>query len=522
MTNPKQVLIVGGGHNGLVCAAYLAKGGHKVTVLEAADQVGGAAVTSELGEGFAVPACAHLLYQLDPKLMRDLQLEKHGLALAAADLDTVVLSQSDRPLKIAGSVVVGGDATDADKGALPEFDRQMSEFAQVLWRFLSKKPPRLANSSWSDKLTLLEWGLSVRRMGRDSMREFLRVVGMNMFDLLEEHFESNLLKGAKALDAVLGTHLGPRSPNSVLTYLYRHAVRSGGRHGAVAVPKGGMGSVGTALAKSAESFGASIRTGALVRQILLTEAGVSGVELDGGEVIPADIVVSNADPKTTFLELVGAANLEVQFVRRIHNIRMRGNAAKLNLTLDGLPSFRGLERHDLAGRLLIAPSVPYVERAFDHAKYGEYSEAPAMEIVLPSMHDANLAPSGKHVLSAIVQYAPYRLKEGWDEGRAPFTKRVIETLASFAPDIEDRIIATQMLTPADIEREFRITGGHWHHGELALDQFLMLRPVPGAAQYAAPVNGLYLCGAGSHPGGGIMGVAGRLAAAEVLAGRTRT
>ena len=519
MTSSTHVVIVGGGHNGLVCAAYLAKGGHKVTVLEAADQVGGAAVTAELGDGFSAPACAHLLYQLDPNVMRDLALERHGFSLAAADLDTVVLSQSHRPLKIAGTVVVGGDASDADKAALPAFDRQMSEFADVLWRFLSKKPPRLANSSWSDKLTLLEWGLSVRRMGRDSMREFLRVAGMNIFDVLEENFESDLLKGAKGLDAVLGTHLGPRSPNSVLTYLYRHAVRSGGRHGAVGVPKGGMGSVAAALASSAAAAGASIRTGAPVRQILLTEAGVSGVELDGGEVVPADIVVSNADPKTTFLELVGARNLEVEFVRRIHNIRMRGNAAKLNLALDGLPPFQGLERHDLAGRLLIAPSLPYVERAFDHAKYGEFSEAPAMEIVLPSMHDASMAPSGKHVLSAIVQYAPYRLKEGWDAGRGPFTKLVIDTLKSFAPDIEDRIVATQMLTPADIEREFRITGGHWHHGELALDQFLMLRPVPGAAQYAAPVPGLYLCGAGSHPGGGIMGVAGRLAAAEVLAAR---
>lgn len=518
-SSPKHVLIVGGGHNGLVCAAYLAKGGHKVTVLEAADRVGGAAVTGELGKGFSVPACAHLLYQLDPGVMRDLQLEKHGLSLVAADLDTVVVSQSDRPLKIAGSVVVGGDASDADKAALPEFDRQMAEFAEVLWQFLSKKPPRLANSGWSDKLTLLKWGFSVRRMGRDSMREFLRVIGMNMFDILEEHFESSLLKGAKGLDAVLGTHLGPRSPNSVLSYLYRHAVRSAGRHGALGLPKGGMGKVTAALAKSAESLGVSIRTAALVRQIFVTEIGVSGVELDGGEVIPADVVVSNADPKTTFLELIGAANLEADFVRRIHNIRMQGNAAKLNLALDGLPSFRGLERHDLAGRLLIASSLPYVERAFDHAKYGEYSQAPAMEIILPSMHDATLAPSGHHVLSAIVQYAPYNLKNGWEEGREPFARRVIDTLASFAPDIEDRIVASQMLTPADIEREFRITGGHWHHGELALDQFLMLRPVPGSAQYATPVNGLYLCGAGSHPGGGIMGVAGRLAASEVLGGR---
>ena len=519
MTRSGSTLVVGAGHNGLVCAAYLAKAGHQVTVLEAADQVGGAAVNAELAPGFVAPACAHLLYQFDPQVQSDLALDKHGLSLATADLDTVVLSRAGRPLKIAGGVVVGGDATDADKAALTRFDGEMAQFADALWRFLTKEPPRLANGSWSDKLTLLDWGLGVRRMGRDTMREFLRVVGMNMYDILEEYFESDMLKGAKALDAVLGTHLGPRSPNSVLTYLYRHAVGTERRHGALGLPTGGIGSVTAALAGAAASCGASIRTGSAVAKILMTDSRVSGVELENGEVLTADLVVSSADPKTTLLGLVGAANLEAEFARRVHNIRMRGNAAKLNLALDRLPNFQGLERHDLAGRLLVAPSAPYVERAFDHAKYGEYSEAPAMEIVLPTMHDNSLAPSGAHVLSAIVQYAPYRLEAGWDDARQPFMRKVLDTLASFAPDIEDCIVASQLLTPADLEREFRMIGGHWHHGELTLDQFLMLRPVPGAAQYATPVRGLYLCGAGCHPGGGIMGVPGRLAAAAVLGNR---
>ena len=244
-----------------------------------------------------------------------------------------------------------------------------------------------------------------------------------------------------------------------------------------------------------------------------------GVELAGGEKIAADTVISSADPKTTFLDLLGARHLEAGFARRIMNIRMRGNAAKLHLALDGLPEFKGLNRDRLGDRVLIAPDMQYVDHAFNHAKYGEYSARPVMEITIPSVHDGGLAPAGKHVLSAVVQYAPYRLEGGWDAGKAPFTELVLDTLTQYAPGIRDRLEHVELLTPVDIEREFRITGGHWHHGELAIDQALMLRPVPGAAQYASPVDGLFLCGAGSHPGGSVMGNAGRNAAKAVLASK---
>ena len=242
----------------------------------------------------------------------------------------------------------------------------------------------------------------------------------------------------------------------------------------------------------------------------------SGVELLDGEKITAGTVISSADPKTTFLGLLGARNLEAGFVQRVQNIRMRGNTAKLHLALNGTPKFKGLNQNQLGDRLLIAPDIEYVERAFNHSKYGEYSIKPVAEITIPSLHDTSLAPPGKHVLSAVVQYAPYQLKAGWSESKAAYTDQLIDLLASYAPGLQDQVIHRELLTPVDIESEFRINGGHWHHGELAMDQFLMLRPVPHSAQYASPVNGLFLCGAGSHPGGGVMGSAGRNAANAVL------
>jgi phytoene dehydrogenase-like protein len=277
-----------------------------------------------------------------------------------------------------------------------------------------------------------------------------------------------------------------------------------------------MGAVSEALAKAARKHGADIRTSASVSRILMDGDRVTGVELHDGEQIAAGTVISSADPKTTFLTLLGARNLEAGFVHKVKNIRMRGVAAKLDLALDGAPQFKGLNQDQLGDRLLIAPNMDYVEHAFNHSKYGEYSAKPVAEIILPSVYDDSLAPAGKHVLSAVVQYAPYRLKAGWAGQKEAFTEQVVDVLAAYAPRIRSQILHAELLTPVDIESEFRINGGHWHHGELALDQFLMLRPVPHAAQYASPVEGLFLCGAGSHPGGGVMGSAGRNAAHAVL------
>ena len=515
-----DAIVIGGGHNGLVCASYLGRAGYAVTVLEAADQVGGASITRPLvvsgADGFQVSACAHLLYQLHPEISRDLALEQHGLTLATTDLVSIALDVAGRLRKISGADVSGDGLSQADVDAYRRFHTQMVRYAGLLSRAAAIRPPKLVDSDWQDKRALASLGLRMRLLGRDDMRDLLRVGAINLFDVLNETLDDALLKGALSVDGILGAHMGPRSPNTVLGFLYRRLGDVFGFNGP-ALPSGGMGAVTAALAESARSSGVDIRTGTEVERLLLEGDRACGVVLAGGERVVADLVVSNADPKTTFEHLAGFPRLETGFSRRIHNLRMKGTSAKLHLALDGLPEFTGVSPDDVGSRLLLAPEMSYVERAFDPAKYGEYSAEPVMEITVPTVHDQRLAPSGKHVLSAIVQYAPYELKAGWTSAREAFTSRLIAKLAEYAPGIGELVIGSELLTPVDIEAQFRIRGGHWHHGELSLDQFMMMRPVPGATQYATPLDGLYLCGAGAHPGGGVMGLAGRNAAREIIA-----
>ena len=508
MTDKYDAIVVGAGHNGLVCSALLAKAGMNVLVLEANAQVGGAAVTREFADGYSVSACAHLLYQLQPEVRKELKLSPQ---LSTEDMSTIALAENGQHLRITADAVEG--VSDEDAEQYRRFRKRMTRFADLLRTYLNKRPPRLGTKKFKDMLTLAQLGFDIRRLGKEEMQEFLRLIGMNMHDEVTERFESPLLKGAISLDSVLGTHLGPRSPNTIMTYLYRQA----GDHGRVAVPQGGMGSVSEELAHAARGAGATIRTGMPVKRIVIDNGRVTGVETEDGEVFSSYTVVSNADPKRTVMELVGARHVETGFGRRIHHLRARGNAAKLHLALDGLPTIAGLDKKDFGERIVIAGDEHYVERAFNPAKYGECSTEPVVEMTFPSFRDESLAPTGKHVMSAVVQYAPYQLKAGWDDAaREAFQQTVINTIAKYAPDIEQRISASELLTPVDIEREFHITGGHWHHAELTLDQFLFVRPVNGAAQYALPVDGLFLCGAGAHPGGGVSGAAGRNAARTIL------
>ena len=508
MTDRYDAIIVGAGHNGLVCGSLLAKAGQKVLILEAAHQVGGAAITRSFADGYTVSACAHLLYQFQPQVRKELGLK---LELAAEDMTTIALATDGAHLRIQGSQAEG--IGDDDAANLQKFHGRMTRYADLLNKFLNKAPPRLGTKNLSDIITLAQLGIGIRRLGRNDMREFLRVIGINIFDELEEHFENPLLKGALSVDAVMGTHLGPRSPNTILTYLYRLA----GNQGKVALPSGGMSSISEALAHSARDHGATVRTSMPVKRIVVENGRVTGVETENGEIFASLIVVSNADPKKTIMELVNPRHVETGFTRRVQNIRMRGNAAKLHLALDGLPTIAGLDKKAFGERMIIAPDLNYVERAFNPAKYGEASPNPVIELTFPSLRDADLAPPGKHVLSAIVQYAPYNLKGGWtDSAREAFKQSAIDKISEYAPDLPNRISAAELLTPVDIETEFGITGGHWHHGELALDQFLFVRPVAGASQYAMPLEGLFLCGAGTHPGGGVSGAAGRNAARTIL------
>jgi phytoene dehydrogenase-like protein len=497
-----------------------------VLVLEAANQVGGAAVTREFAPGFRVSAGAHLLHLMPADLLRELKLESHGLEWAARGMSTTALVQGAAGLAVGQSQLGTASHSGADSKAhglsthdaqaYSEYASRMRRFAGALVPILSRTPPRLGTTAWSDRLALLRMGWQIRRLGRKDMRELLRIGGMNVYDLLEENFDSVALKGALGFDAVLGANFGPRSPGTVLTLLYRLAAESAAGVSGLSQPKGGMGALCDALAKAATAAGAAIRTGAPVAGILVESDRARGVVLESGERIEAQHVISSVDPKNTFLRLLGPRHLDTGFVRRVNHIRSRGLAAKLHLALNRAPPFSGVNQAALSGRLLIAPSLQHIEHAYNHAKYGEYSADPVMEVTVPTVNDPTLAPTGHHVLSAIVQYAPYALKEGWQSGRQRFLDTALDSLERYAPGLRGCIVGAELSTPADMETEFRMSGGHWHHGDLAFDQFLMVRPVPGAAQYRTPMNGLFLCGAGCHPGGGVMGVAGRNAAREIL------
>lgn len=508
MTNKYDAIVVGGGHNGLVCSALLARSGKQVLVLEANDQVGGAAVTREFADGYSVSACAHLVYQLQPSVRKDLRLSPK---LATENMTTIALGEDGEHVRILGDTVSGAMEGDAEN--YRDFHQRMTRFAKILQTYFNKTPPRLGTKDFKDLAALGRLGFDIRRLGKNEMQEFLRLIGMNIHDEVTERFNSPVLKGALSLDAVLGTHLGPRSPNTIMTYLYRLA----GDQGRVASPTGGMGAISDELAQAARIAGVTIRTGMPVERIVVENGRVTGVETATGERFDSMTVISNADPKRTMMDLVGARHVETGFTQRVRHLRSAGNAAKLHLALDGLPTITGISKKEYAERIVIAPDEHYVERAFNPAKYGESSPDPVLEMTFPSFRDESLSPTGKHVMSAVVQYAPYELKGGWtDDARQEFESATIRTIERYAPDIAQRITASELLTPVDIEREFHITGGHWHHGELTLDQFMFVRPVCGAAQYRMPIDGLYLCGAGTHPGGGVSGAAGRNAARAIL------
>jgi len=511
-----DVIIVGGGHNGLVCAGYLAKAGKKVVVLEAQNQVGGAAVTSELSSGKKVSSCAHYLNQLNPKVANDLNLSAHGLKLSASNIATIALNGDGNHMFLSRNSVKGGGINDGDADNYRTFMALMHEYAETLGLLIDIPPMDIFNLDWDDKIAAMKLGWKMRfGLGAEKMSELLRMIGMNIRDVLDDEFDNELLKGALSFDAVLGTHTGPYSAGNFLTFLYRIA---SGNNGAVDIPEGGMGAVTKAMANAAIANGAEVRTSARVKSIDVDKCAVIGVTLEDGEVLSAKIVASNANMKTTVFDMVGPRHFEADFVKRVGDIRMRGAAAKLNIALKGLPEFTGLSNDDLKNRLVIAPSQNQVEHAFNHVKYGEVSTSPMMEISIPSLVDDSLAENG-HVLSATVQYAPYDLKGGWTEqAKNEFLETCIDRLSEYAPNIREYIETAELITPKDLEDRFGLVGGNWHHGELTLDQMLMLRPVPEASRYALPLDGMYICGAGAHPGGGVMGAAGRNAAQAIIKG----
>jgi phytoene dehydrogenase-like protein len=512
-----DAIVIGGGHNGLVAAAFLAKSGRKVLVLEAEPETGGAGRTHEFAPGFRV-SVAHLLNRLHPEVIKSLDLESHGLTLSPArQIPSVALSADADPLVLTGAYGEVLDGT-SPAGAKEWVDvrAQLFRYAGVLKPLLARRPPALGGMALAETAAFAMTGLSLKRLGKEDMRDFLRVLLMNVADFVDEGLSDDRLKGLLAFDAVLGSHLGPRSPTSLLGLYYRLTGEIGGMPGGQLQPAGGMGAVMAAIRAAAEKAGVTIRTNAVAKSIAVESGRASGVVLEDGEAIRATTIVSAMNPRATFIDLVGPRYLDTGFVRRVRNVRMKGDAAKLHLALDRAPEFLGLPLEHRRGRLVVAPSTNYVENAFNPSKYGELSPEPAMEITLPSLDDPSLAPTGACVLSATVQYAPYALKEGWESGKPKFLEAILSVLERHAPGIRKTILHSELLTPADIEKKYRMPGGHWHHGELQADQMLMSRPVFGAEGYDTPLPGLFLAGAGSHPGGGISGVPGMNAARRVL------
>ncbi len=515
-----DAIVIGAGHNGLAAAAKLGRSGRRVLVLEAANTPGGAARGREFAPGFRSAGLAHLVNRLDPEVARDL-----GLSLAARPgpaMPTAVLDGEREPAVLRGAYGETIEGVAAEEAAAFSRLRDKLTFqAGILKRFLRRPPPQLGAIGIGDVSTLAAAGFGLIRKGRAEGRDFLRMLLMNVADVADEYLDDDRLKALLAFDATLGIHLGPRSPTSLLGLYYRLTGEVAGKAGGQFIPEGGMAAVAPAFVRAAESAGVTIRCGARVGRILADRGSTCGVILSDGTELTAPVVVSAIHPQATFLHLVDPVETGTGFLRSIRHVRSAGNVAKLDLALSRMPNFDGLSGRDHAGRIVIARSMTHVEDAFNPAKYGEFSPDPVMEIVLPSLADATLAPDGACTLSALIQYAPYRLQAGWESGKPAFLRIVLDILERHAPGIGDTILAADLATPADIETEYNLPGGHWHHGELQADQLLINRPTGAASGYATPIEGLYLASAGAHPGGGISGLAGWNAARHILAGDRR-
>lgn len=525
MASKRDVVIIGAGHNGLVTAFYLAKAGLKPLVLERRPVAGGAAATDEIHPGFKCPTLAHTGGPLRTEIASAMQLERHGLQIISPEPRVFALSEDDRSLLLYGDPVKSAAEiakfSKKDAERFGEFHRVLGRLAEAIGPVMDETPPAIDDPSRGDLWNLLKTGKRIRGLGEKDMYRLLRLLPMPVADLVSEWFETELLQATIAARGIFGSFLGPRSAGSSAILLIR-ATADPNAAGTASFPKGGMGALTQAMARAATEAGAEIRLGADVSGISIKDGAAVSVVLATGEEISAGFVISNADPRRTFLKLVGPVHLDPNFVVKLRNYRCMGCVAKVNLALAGLPTFTALKgaadgRAALAGRIHIGPTIDYLEHAFDDAKYGSMSRAPILEVAIPSIADPSLAPPGKHVMSVYVQFTPYKLKTGdWTSQREALGDVVVKTLASYAPDLPSLILHRQVITPLDLEETYGLTGGHIFHGELSLDQLFTMRPVLGWARYRTPISGLYLCGSGTHPGSGLTGASGRNAAREVL------
>ncbi|MEM7205619.1 MAG: NAD(P)/FAD-dependent oxidoreductase [Planctomycetota bacterium] len=527
MSQTYDAVIVGGGHNGLCCAAYLAKAGMKVLVLERRPVLGGAAVSEEVYPGFTFSVCSYVVSLLRPHIIRELDLPRFGL-------DILPLDCSFTPLPDGDSLARWGDPertrreiarfSPNDAEIYPQFGKAMGQMGRVVRPILEMIPPDISSLH---PARLLETAKLARLL--DRLDEAERVLKLKMFtmsavDFLDRWFEAEPLRATMAVSGIIGTFQGVRSPGTAYVLLHHYMGEIDGAFRAWGLSRGGTGQVSMAMARAAQHFGAEIRTEAPVERVLIEGGRATGVVLQGsGEEIRTSRVVSCLDPRLTFLGLVGERHLDPQFNLAIRRYKLRGSSGKVNLALDRLPQFPGRsgDAH-LRGDIAISPSIDYLERAYDQAKYGQFSQRPYLNVVIPSLTDPTVAPPGQHVLSAFVQYAPYELAEGpqaWPEKRDAFGKAVLDTLEEYFPGLQSSILHCQVLTPWDLEQDFGLSEGNIFHGELSLEQLFFLRPAPMWARHRTPIDGLWMCGSGTHPGGGVMGAPGANAARAMLSSR---
>ncbi|MCH7814626.1 MAG: NAD(P)/FAD-dependent oxidoreductase [Planctomycetes bacterium] len=524
MAKTYDAIIVGGGHNGLVCAAYLAKAGRRVLVLERRHVLGGAAVTEELYPGFHFSVCSYVVSLFRPHIIRELELAKHGF-------DLIPLECSFLPLPDGDSLCRWSDDHETrreiarfsrkDAEVYPEFALAMTKMSQFVRGLIDAPAPDPASLDPRQLIKLLRLGKQFKGLGPDLMHLNMQLMTMSAVDFLDLWFESGVLKAPMSVSGIIGTFLGVRSPGTAYVLLHHYMGEIDGAFRSWGFCKGGTGRISLAVAAAARGYGAEIRTEAPVERILVANGSARGVVLPNGDEILAKTVVSGVDPHRTFLKMVGDEHLDPEFAGQIRRYKMRGSSGKVNLAVDRLPVFscRKNGTAHLRGDIAIAPSIDYLERAYDDAKYGDFSARPYLNVVIPSIVDPSLAPPGQHIVSCFVQYAPYRIKEGpehWPERREAFGDAVVDTLAEYCPTLKDSILYRQVLTPWDLEQEFGLTEGNIFHGELSLEQLLFQRPVAGWARYRTPITNLWMCASGTHPGGGVMGAPGELAAKTML------